>query len=85
MHRSITALILAATVSLAAPLSSMAAPAKAAPMPVVDIPYEKFVLDNGLTLLVHEDHKAPVLAVNIWYHVCSKDERLCRTGLAHLF
>ena len=61
------------------------APPKAAALPVVDIPYQKFVLDNGLTLIVHEDHKAPVVAVNIWYHVGSKDERPGRTGFAHLF
>jgi len=58
---------------------------KPAPLPSVDIPYEKFVLANGLTLVVHEDHKAPVVAVNVWYHVGSKDERLGRTGFAHLF
>ena len=62
-----------------------AATPAAAPLPVVDIPFQKFVLDNGLTLIVHEDHKAPVVAVNIWYHVGSKDERPGRTGFAHLF
>ena len=41
----------------------------------VDIPYEKFTLDNGLTLLVHEDRKAPIVAVNVWYHVGSKNEK----------
>jgi len=51
----------------------------------IDIPYEKFVLDNGLTLLVHEDPKAPIIAVNIWYHVGSKNEKLGKTGFAHLF
>jgi len=51
----------------------------------IDIKYEKFVLDNGLTLLVHEDHKAPIVAVNIWYHVGSKNEREGKTGFAHLF
>ena len=51
----------------------------------IDIPYTKFTLDNGLTLLVHEDHKAPIVAVNIWYHVGSKDEKPGRTGFAHLF
>jgi zinc protease len=66
-------------------LSAVAAPPKTAPLPAVEIPYEKFVLDNGLTLIVHEDHKAPVVAVNIWYHVGSKDERPGRTGFAHLF
>ena len=52
---------------------------------VPEIPYKKFVLKNGLTLLVHEDHKAPIAAVNIWYHVGSKNERPGKTGFAHLF
>ncbi len=51
----------------------------------VDIPYQKFVLDNGLTVIVHEDHKAPIVAVNLWYHVGSKNERPGKTGFAHLF
>ncbi len=51
----------------------------------IDIKYEKFVLDNGLTLIVHEDHKAPIVAVNIWYHVGSKNEKKGKTGFAHLF
>ena len=61
-------------------------PAAATPeLPEINIPYEKHVLANGLTLILHEDHKAPVAAVNIWYHVGSKDERPGRTGFAHLF
>ena len=51
----------------------------------IDIPFTKYVLDNGLTLIVHEDHKAPIVAVNIWYHVGSKNEKPGRTGFAHLF
>ncbi|PYV91217.1 MAG: peptidase M16 [Acidobacteria bacterium] len=51
----------------------------------VDIPYQKFVLGNGLTLIVHEDHKAPIVAVNIWYHVGSKNEKPGKSGFAHLF
>ncbi len=51
----------------------------------VQIPFEKYVLDNGLTLIVHEDHKAPVVAVNVWYHVGSKNEKVGKTGFAHLF
>ncbi len=51
----------------------------------IDIPYERYELDNGLTLLVHEDRKAPIVTVNIWYHVGSKDERPGITGFAHLF
>jgi zinc protease len=65
--------------------AAQAAAPKSAPLPPVDIPFQKFTLDNGLTLIVHEDHKAPVVAVNIWYHVGSKDERPGRTGFAHLF
>ena len=49
------------------------------------VPYTTFTLDNGLTLIVHEDHKAPIVCVNVWYHVGSKNERTGRTGLAHLF
>jgi len=49
------------------------------------IPYEKFTLDNGLTVIVHTDRKAPIVAVNLWYHVGSKNERAGRTGFAHLF
>ena len=56
-------------------------------MPAADIniPYEKFTLSNGLTVLVHEDHKAPIVAVNTWYHVGSKNEKPGKTGFAHLF
>jgi zinc protease len=60
-----------------------AAPAKASAD--IEIPYSKVVLDNGLTLLVHEDHKAPIVAVNVWYHVGSKNEKRGKTGFAHLF
>lgn len=57
-----------------------------APNPIsIDIPYEKFTLANGLRVIVHTDKKAPVVAVGIWYHVGSKDERPGRTGFAHLF
>ena len=49
------------------------------------IDYEMFTLDNGLKVVVHEDRKAPIVAVNIWYHVGSKNERPGRSGFAHLF
>ena len=51
----------------------------------IDIPYTEFTLDNGLRVIVHEDHKAPIVAVNIWYHVGSKNEKSGKTGFAHLF
>jgi zinc protease len=62
-----------------------AAKSVGAEIPVPDIPYTKFVLTNGLTVLVHEDHKTPIVAVNTWYHVGSKNEKLGKTGFAHLF
>jgi len=70
-------------------------PALAAPLPQgvpvsalvkdVSIPYTTFTLKNGLKVVVHEDHKAPVVAISVWYHVGSKDEPAGRTGFAHLF
>ena len=51
----------------------------------IEIPYKKYTLKNGLTLLVHEDHKAPIVAVNVWYHVGSKNEKPGKSGFAHLF
>ncbi len=51
----------------------------------IQIPYETFTLDNGLRVVVHEDRKAPIVAVSIWYNVGSKDEPAGRTGFAHLF
>src|SRR5262245_41094351 len=51
----------------------------------IELPCERFTLDNGLQLSVHEDHSVPIVAVNLWYRVVSKDERPGRTGFAHLF
>ena len=51
----------------------------------IDVPYKKFTLPNGLRLIVHEDHKAPIVAVNVWYHVGSKNEKPGKSGFAHLF
>ncbi|MBI2262437.1 MAG: insulinase family protein [Caulobacterales bacterium] len=73
----------------AAASAVQAAPLQAAPVSDlvarVDIPWSRFTLDNGLTVLVHEDHKAPVVAVSVWYNVGSKDEPAGSTGFAHLF
>lgn len=49
------------------------------------INFEKFTLDNGLRVVVHEDRKAPIVAVSVWYHVGSKNEPRGKTGFAHLF
>ena len=51
----------------------------------MQIPFHKRTLANGLDVIVHEDHQLPMVAVNLWYHVGSKNERPGRTGFAHLF
>jgi zinc protease len=51
----------------------------------IDIPFRKHVLGNQLQVIIHEDHACPLAAVNLWYHVGSKDEMVGRTGFAHLF
>lgn len=65
--------------------SPQAAPTALPPLPQIAIPYTDHRLPNGLRVIVHEDRKAPIVAVNVWYHVGSKDERPGRTGFAHLF
>jgi zinc protease len=55
------------------------------PTRALDIPFRKETLDNGLQVIVHEDRDCPVVAVNVWYHVGSKNEVPGRTGFAHLF
>ncbi|MGB3394572.1 MAG: pitrilysin family protein [Stenotrophomonas sp.] len=65
------------------PAAAKARPAVASA--TVDIPFEQFTLPNGLRVVVHTDRKAPIVAVNIWYHVGAKDEPAGRTGFAHLF
>jgi zinc protease len=50
-----------------------------------EIKYEKYTLPNGLTVLTHEDHRLPLVAVDLWYHVGPLNERPGRTGFAHLF
>ena len=49
------------------------------------IPYEKYVLDNGLTLIIHEDHSDPLVHVDVTYHVGSAREELNKSGFAHFF
>ena len=51
----------------------------------MNISYTRHTLDNGLDVLIHEDHGCPIVAVNVWYHVGSKNEKPGRTGFAHLF
>ena len=88
--RSTAASPVAVSAVLLAVLLACMAPVRAAAPVVPDveqlrIKHEKIVLPNGLTVLVHEDHSVPLVAVNVWYHVGSRDERRGRTGFAHLF
>ena len=52
---------------------------------MVGIAFEKHRLSNGMDVILHEDHTIPLVAVNVWYHVGSKNEEMGRTGFAHLF
>ncbi len=83
------ALLAAATVLTPPSFATPAAIPTSVPIPSlvkeVSIPHRTFKLANGLTVIVHEDHKAPVVAVNMWYNVGSKDEPKGKTGFAHLF
>jgi len=87
MRKSLICLFAA---GMAIPGAAGAQPAAKAVAPTVLVPtaaikYQTFTLPNGLTVVVHEDRKAPVVAVHAWYNVGSKDEPEGRTGFAHLF
>ncbi len=84
-HRRAAAVLV---LQLAAALAAQAATPPAAPAfdpESLRIGHQRFTLPNGLTVLVHEDHSTPIVAVNLWYHVGSQNERRGRTGFAHLF
>ena len=88
MARKPLALLVAGVLSMSAGLPAIALPQAAAAeatQAIPDIAFTRFTLPNGLTVVVHEDHKAPVVAVSIWYHVGSGDEPKGKTGFAHLF
>src|SRR5678810_360212 len=70
---------LVAAAILAVPMAARQAP------PSLAVPYTMFTLPNGLTVILHEDHSVPEVAVNVWYHVGSSYEKPGRTGFAHLF
>src|SRR6476620_3430727 len=83
---------LAAALSFVSPVFAQTAPTPAASAgsaqtsaPVIQLPYTQFTLPNGLHVILHEDHRVPIVTTNIWYHVGSARERAGRTGFAHLF
>src|SRR5258705_11279779 len=85
-----TSLAYLAAATVLTPSAVAAAPAaKSVPISTlvqqVTIPHTMFKFANGLTVIVHEDHKAPVVAVSVYYNVGSKDEPSKKTGFAHLF
>ncbi len=93
-QRSPVSLTLAAALGLAAlAFASFIFPAPAAAAPAVasgasqvpEIQFEKYTLPNGLQVILHVDRKLPIVHVNQWYHVGSKNEKPGRTGFAHLF
>src|SRR6185436_11936291 len=84
--RRLASVIPAATTALLASAVLSSGPSLAEPRAAaVEIPFEQFTLPNGLRVLVHTDRKAPIVAVNVWYHVGSKNEQRGRSGFAHLF
>jgi predicted Zn-dependent peptidase len=87
MHKFSRITLLVSATILTPPV--LAAPAQSVPISTlvkqVSIPHQQFRLKNGLTVIVHEDPKAPVAAVSVWYNVGSKDEPKGKTGFAHLF
>ena len=72
MKRLLLALVLTASVAAAGETG-------------ISVPYTRFTLPNGLTVILHEDHTTPTVSVNVYYHVGSGREKPGRTGFAHLF
>ena len=91
MSRKPLALLIAGLLTVAAgaapalTAAEVASAMSAASEQIPALAYQRFTLPNGLTVVVHEDHKAPVVAVSIWYHVGSSYEPKGKTGFAHLF
>ena len=81
-RRVLSALALLLTISLTQPLLGQK---NSAASDSIKIPFETYKLPNGLTVILSEDHTTPTVAVDVWYHVGSKNEMPGRTGFAHLF
>ena len=67
------------------PAPAKPAAAQPAPLEVPQLKFEKYKLENGLEVILSEDHRLPMVAVNLWYHVGPANELPGRTGFAHLF
>ena len=82
--RCFLATLLVLCVSIA-PLTAQAPAAKSAPLQIPELKFERYKLDNGLEVILSEDHRLPLVSVNLWYHVGAVNETAGRTGFAHLF
>ena len=71
--------------AVCSPVFGNAAEPASAPLKVPDLKYEKYTLPNGLEVILREDHRLPLVAVDLWYHVGPMNEKAGRTGFAHLF
>src|SRR5438128_1920243 len=78
-------LLSVACLALAAGCSQTATPAAPEAADIPKIAFEKYTLPNGLEVILSEDHRLPMVAVNLWYHVGPANEGPGRTGFAHLF
>ncbi|HHW4679325.1 MAG TPA: M16 family metallopeptidase, partial [Xylella sp.] len=85
LHLLITGILSLGIATLPPPANARPAMLATASSTIPDISYKRFTLPNGLTVIVHEDHKAPVVALHVWYHIGSADEPAGKTGFAHLF
>jgi zinc protease len=83
-HRFLAAASMAFLISVT-PIFSQAPENKPAPLQVPELKFQRYKLDNGLEVILSEDHRLPLVAVNLWYHVGAANESEGRTGFAHLF
>jgi zinc protease len=87
-RRTPLVVILGLSMAVAGPLAQQTPPAQASgpkPSTTINIPFEQYTLPNGLRVILSQDRTTPTVAVNMWYHVGSKNEEKGRTGFAHLF
>ena len=93
MYHPTGVIALLASLALAIPAAAQNKPAKPVTVGTSDsgeralppLAYTEYTLPNGLRVILHEDHSTPIVAVNVWYHVGSKNEQVGKTGYAHLF
>jgi zinc protease len=86
MTRWLKSLVVLATAALVVTgVPALDGPVLSAQTPTLNVPFTQFTLPNGLNVILHRDTSVPVVAVNVWYHVGSANERVGRTGFAHLF